>query len=99
MPPLAARMQFLYAMNIALPGALAALHLFNPTLASTQLWQGAKAVLPLQMLGAWWTAVALLSAMGLRNPYKYRWVLPHAWACRCCLRACTAGDPNHKCRC
>jgi hypothetical protein len=65
-------MRFQYGLNVVIPGALAALHLLNPTLASQQLWQGARAALPIQMLGAWWAAVALLSVLGLRSPYKYR---------------------------
>ena len=72
MPASVARMRFQYGLNVVVTSALAVLHLLNPTLASQQLWQGARAALPIQMLGAWWAAVALLSVLGLRIPFKYR---------------------------
>ena len=62
-----------HALNIVVAGSLGALHLLNPTFAAQHIWQGAHgAGLPLQMVGAWWAAVALLSALGMRSPFKYR---------------------------
>ena len=68
-----ARLRRLHALNIVVAGSLGALHLLNPTLAAQHIWQGARgAGMPLQMVGAWWAAVALLSALGMRSPFKYR---------------------------
>ena len=75
MPASDARLRFQYCVNIVVLCALAPLHLLAPATAAQQLW-GSAGGLPLQMVGAWWTAVAALSVLGLRSPLKYRWVLP-----------------------
>lgn len=68
----AARMRFLYLMNIALPGFLGVLHLAAPGRAAALVWDGARPTLAHSMLGSWWAGVAALSVLGLRNPLKYR---------------------------
>lgn len=96
-----ARLRFLYALNILVTSALAAFHLLAPGAAAGAIWgqrglgggtmvagaRPATARLPFQMLGAWWVAVAAVSALGLLGaPLKYRCAGPEGWlgcwACR-----------------
>lgn len=66
-------MRFLFTLNILVTGGLAAFCLTAPRAAGTALFGSAVgAATSLQMLGAWWAAVCLVSILGLKSPYKYR---------------------------
>lgn len=101
-------MRFLYSLNIAVTGALAAYCLLTPgpaaaTLFGDSRWSGVGhgrgSGTAYQMLGSWWAAVCLVSLLGLRSPHKYRWggclLVCHRQSCW----RLSAGAQRPWCRC
>ena len=69
-------MRSVYAVNILVAGTVGTLSLFAPDVASRVVWEGtARPSNAMQMTGALWSAIAILSVAGLFAPQDFAVVL------------------------
>ncbi|GAB5520575.1 MAG: hypothetical protein RhofKO_28260 [Rhodothermales bacterium] len=69
-------LRFIYAANIVVAGAVGISSLFTPERAVNSVFEGlASPDMPIRVVGALWTTIAILSALGLVWPVRFSPVL------------------------
>lgn len=69
-------MRFVFIANVIVAGVVGSLSLFRPKLAASSVFSGvAEPSIPMQIVGAFWSTIAIISLLAIFNPLGFGIVL------------------------